>query len=390
MGMINNKQSGRSILVALVACFLWGLHSVTAQAQPSFELDAFALQDSALLSSRDYAALEKRLRPYLDSYASNKITAAELADRFEVFTLMNRVEPRLDEWVQSMPNSYTARLARGIYHVTDAWNKRGKLVRSRTSDEQMRGFQESLTKSRADLLASIPLYVRPVNSYRYLVRVSKGLGLDDERALLDAALKLDPKAYDIRSEYYDAITPNWGGSERMLAKFVEECQNSPMSDKDKKRIAGIKYYELAQQARENKDIKAGSDYFYQYYLSNQLPNVLLWSAQVALEGKLQDLAIERLNELNKQHPAYPYGFELRAQLYEYHYKDINKAIQDYLSAANGGASWSQNHIGWYYMKGINVPVDYVKAKHYLELAAKQGDRNAMANLDMLKKIKTGE
>jgi hypothetical protein len=229
-----------------------------------------------------------------------------------------------------------------------------------------------------------------VDSFRYLIRVSKGLGLGNERDTLNKALKLDPKAFDARSEYYDAITPRWGGSEREMASFLEECNKSQMSGKDKKRIEGIHYYDLAQEARLEKNYKAGSDYFYKYYLSDKKPNVLLWSVQGAIDGKLQDLAIERLNELNKEYPTYPFGFELRAQLYEYHYKDIKKATQDYLAAADLGASWSQNHMGWYYMKGINVPVNYVKAKHYLDLAAKQGDETAMANLAMLKKLQKGE
>jgi hypothetical protein len=158
------------------------------------------------------------------------------------------------------------------------------------------------------------------------------------------------------------------------------------SDKDKKKIEGIYYYHLAQQARLEKNYKAGSDYFYKYFLADKKPNVLLWSAQGAIDGKLQNLAIERLNELNKEYPAYPFGFELRAQLYEYHYKDLKKANLDYLATADLGASWSQNRMGWLYMKGINVPVNYVKAKHYLDLAAKQGNQTAVENLAMLNKL----
>lgn len=389
--MSSNKRTGRSMwAVMLTALFLWALHCGQAQAQQPSEQDVFGQKSYDMLSSREYAALEQRFRPYLDSYAGDKISAEELAWRFAVFSMMTEVEPRLDEWIRAFPQSYSARLASGIYHVTDAWKKRGELMGNRTSDEQMRGFHESLKRSRADLLASIPLYARPVDSYRYLVRISKGLGLGEERDMLDAALKLDPKAYDIRTEYYDAITPRWGGSEKLMARFLEECKNSQMSARDKKRIEGVHYYDLAQQARLEKDYKAGSDYFYKYYLTDKKPNVLLWSVEVAIDGKLQDLAIARLNELDKEYPTYPFGFEMRAQLYEYHYKNIKKAIQDYLSASDLGASWSQNHMGWYYMKGINVPVDYVKARHYLDLAARQGNETAVANLAALEKLQKGE
>jgi TPR repeat protein len=94
--------------------------------------------------------------------------------------------------------------------------------------------------------------------------------------------------------------------------------------------------------------------------------------------------------LAKDHPAFPYGFELRGRLQEYHYKDTRKANQDYLTAADLGAGWSQNRMGWNYMKGINVPVDYAKARHYLDLAASQGNQTAKENLVILDKLKKGE
>lgn len=356
-----------------------------AAAPPPTEQETFGRKTYDMLVAKQFAALEQRFHPFLDSYAHDKIAAEDLADRLEVFSMMTEVEPLLDAWVLAYPGSYTARMARGIYHVTDAWRKRGEEMGDKTSAEQMEGFRESLKKSRVDLVAAIPLYARPVDSYRYLVRVAKGQGNGEEHTMLDKALQLDPKAYDVRREYFDSIQPRWGGSLKEMADYVEECNKSPMSDKNKKRIESIYYYELAQRARREHDPRTGSDYFYKDYLASRQPNILLWSAQVALEGKFHDLAMQRLNELNKTHPDYPPGFELRAQLYEYHYKDMAKAIADYLAAADLGKDWSQNHIGWYYMKGIGVPVNRVKARHYLELAAKQGNQTAMANLDMLKK-----
>lgn len=391
--MVINKQAGRLVGAALVAAlFLWNLHAVPAQAeaQQASEQDVFGKKTYDMLESKEYGALEQRFRPYLDSYAGNKTSAEELAWRFEVFSMMTEVEPRLDEWIQAFPNSYTARLARGIYHVTDAWRKRGELMGKRTSDEQMKEFRESLKKAQSDLVASIPLYARPVDSYRYLVRVSKGMGNGNARDMLDQALTLDPKAFNARSEYIESIMPRWGGSKREMASFLEESNKSQMSDKDKKRIEGVYYYQMAQEARLEKDYKAGSDYFYKYYLIYKQPNVLLWSVEIAIDGNLKDLAMERLSELDKVYPTYPYGFELRGQLEEYHHKDIKKANQDYLTAADLGAAWSQNRIGWNYMKGINVPVDYVKAKHYLDLAAKQGNQTAKENLVILDKLRKGE
>ena len=389
--MINGVQVKRCMAsVMMVLLFLWGLHAVPTQAQQISEQDVFGKKTYDMLSSKEYGALEQRFLPYLGSYASDKISEETLAWRFEVFSKMTDVEPRLDEWVKAFPNSYTARYARGIYHVTDAWTKRGELMRIRTSDNQMKEFHDSLQKARADFVSSLPLYSRPVGNYTYLIRIAKGLSLGNEREMLDKALNLDPKVFNARSEYFDAITPRWGGSEREMASFLDESNKSQMSAKDKKRVEGIYYYDLAQEARRFQNFKAGSDYFYKYYLTDKKPNILQWSAQVAIDGKLHDLAIERLQQLNKEYPSFPFGFELRAQLYEYHFKNNQKAMQDYTAAADLGASWSQNHLGWYYMKGINVPVNYLKAKYYLDLAAKQGNETAMENLELLKKLQSGE
>jgi TPR repeat protein len=43
-------------------------------------------------------------------------------------------------------------------------------------------------------------------------------------------------------------------------------------------------------------------------------------------------------------------------------------------------------MGWFYMMGINVPVDYAKAKHHLDLAAAQGNNTAKENLITLQSL----
>lgn len=389
--MINNKFTNRLILIATIA-FLFVLHPQRAIADPVIKLteeEIFFQKSYLMLSTKEYKALDQRFKKYLDLYAGNKITAEELAQKFEIFSKMPGLEPRFDEWINAFPESYTARLARGIYRITDAWEKRGSKFAHSTTDEQFRGFGESLKKAQSDLMLSIQLNTRPVESYRHLIRISKGLSLGIERNLLDAALKLDPKAYEPRSEYIDAITPKWGGDEGLMARFLEESNKSPMSDKNKKGIEGKYYNSMAQQAKSDKNYKTASDYYYKYYLTNKEPSALQSSGQAALDGDFKDLAFERFDQLAKEYTKYPYGFELRGYIYEIHFKDNVKAVGDYLAASALGANWSQNRMGWYYMMGINVPVDYIKATYYLDLAAKQGNKTAIENLAILKKLQNG-
>src|SRR5712664_2557890 len=149
------------------------------------------------LTSRDYAGLERQLSPYLDSYAAGKISEVELASRFAIFYRSYGLESRFDEWVSAYPKSYTARLARGMYLISDAWRKRGSNFSRETTDEQFRGFTEQMRKAASDLEASIGLYARPVESYRYLIQISMGLGRTG-RGFLDEALKRDGEAFNPR------------------------------------------------------------------------------------------------------------------------------------------------------------------------------------------------
>lgn len=354
------------------------------------EIDVFGLNAFKALSKRDYAGLEKIFNPYLVSYGKTKISEDELSMRFGVFSGMSDVESELDGWVQAYPKSYAARLARGIYYVEEAWRKRGDLMKDRTSNKQIAGFNEYLEKSHNELTASLQLYARPVESYRYLIRVAKGQASDEEHQMLDSALKLDPAALQPRLEYLDAVTPRWGGDTGQMAEVVKEGKQSPMSAHGKVQLEGSYYLAMAQDARLRKDYRAGSNYFYMGYKATGEENALLFSAEIAIDAEDPKLALERLNEMLKVFPKSANGHDYRAKVYEFKFNDAEHAIPDYIKAADLGSAWSQNHIGWFYMKGIKVPVDHKKARHYLELAANQGNRTARENLDILNKLEQGK
>ncbi|MDO8991176.1 MAG: DUF4034 domain-containing protein [Sideroxyarcus sp.] len=428
--MISHKALYRHIFIIFALMTLIFARPILAQAEENAEFSedsAFFQKSYLLLSTKRYEELDQLYKQYVDLYADHQITAEELAKKFGTFARTPGLDPRYDEWIEAFPASYSARLARGICRSNSAWEKRGSNMARNTSDAQFRGFGETLLEARSDLEASLALDSRPVNSYRYLIRVTKGLGHDGQevvrvdwhdlldavlrldlkaviaffrdlfqdsgasrhntkRGLLDAALKLDPEAMNVRFEYMDSITPKWGGSEGMLEEFYAECNQSSMSDKNKKVMEGKYYFSLGEQARFDKDFKSAADYFYKYYLTNKEPANLQLAGQALLDGDFNDLAFERFDELVKNHPEYSYGYELRGTLNEHHIKDIENAIKDYLVASERGANWSQNRMGWFYMMGINVPVDYVKAKHQLDLAAMQGNITAKENLITLERL----
>lgn len=388
--MIRNMQNISGINWLFVLLFWVASTGAAFGVDLAEELNAFGQKTFQVLSARDYAGLEKIFNPYLVSYEKNKISEDELSMRFSVFSGMFDVESELDGWVQAYPTSYAARLAHGIYYVEEAWRKRGDLMGDRTSNKQFAGFNEYLKKSHAELTASLRLYARPVESYRYLIRVAKGQDGEEERQMLDLALRLDPAAVQPRLEYLDAVTPRWGGDEKQMAAVLKEGKQSRMSAHDKAQLEGRYYLAMAQDARLRKNYRAGSDYFYMGYKASGEENALLFSAEIAIDAEDPTLALDRLNELLKVFPKSANGYDYRAKVYEYKFNDMEHAVQDYVKAADLGSAWSQNHIGWFYMKGIKVPVDFKKARRYLELSANQGNRTAKENLVILNGLEQGK
>lgn len=339
------------------------------------------------LVSRDYAGLERQYGRYLDSYVTNKISEEELSLKFAVFSKGSGFESRYDEWVSAYPKSYSARLARGVYRVADAWNKRSTKFANETTDEQFRGFTETLELAASDLQASLELFPKPVESYRQLINASKGLKHDSARSLLDAALKLDPKAYYPRDAYLLTITPKWGGSELLMSKFIKQCKSSSMSDKNKAHIEGMQYYYLAEQAWWRKDYKTSSELYLKAYRFHNNPDWLEWSGRSAVDGGFKDMAFQRFDELIKLHPTYAYGFSYRGFLYETYVKNDEKAFKDYVVASNLGSDWAQNRVGWWYMTGKYVAKDFDKAEAYLRRSADQHNKTAIENLVNLDKLR---
>ena len=341
------------------------------------------------LASRKYPELERQFAGYLDLYAAGKIPEDEVASRFAVFYRSYGLEARFDEWVGAFPKSYSARLARGMYRVSDAWRMRGSNFAGQTTDNQFREFIESMKNAASDLYVSIGMYSRPVESYRYLIQVSLGLGLRTGRGFLDEALKLDPQAYYPRRAYLQSVTPKWGGSAQLMEVFLEECARSPMSEKNKVRIEVELHSYLAQQASWDKECTSATEHYRKAYQLENDAKWLYWSARSALDGGFTELAFSQFDELVRAHPKYEWGYTRRGLLYERNFKNDEKAFEDYLKAAELGNSWAQNRVGWWYMIGKYVPVDYDKAELFLNRAAAQNNKTAIANLRNLGKLRKG-
>ena len=340
-----------------------------------------------LLFNKDYENLERRFGSYLDSYAAGKITAETLSHRFDRFRRALGLGLQFNEWISAYPKSYAARLARGIFRTASAWELRGSKYASETSDNQFQQFRDEIKKAQSDVEFSLSLFSRPIESYCYLIRISKSLSLGKERELLDAAIRIDPYAYYPRAEYLGSIIPKWGGSKSLMSEFIDASKKSQLDAKLMSRLESLYYYHLAEQASRDREYRVSSDYYLKSYRINGTPSVLKDSAKAAKDGGLAELAFSLYDELARKHPKYEHGFSNRGYLYEVYFKDYDKAVNDYLIASDLGDSWAQNRMGWLYMTGTHVKTDLVKAEKYLLMAVAQNNKTARENLDILNNLK---
>lgn len=340
------------------------------------------------LSAGQYAELEAQYAPLLKAYLAGEIPEEDVSEKLNVFGKAD-LEQRFDAWVKAYPKSYTARLARGIARMSQAWRLRGDKFANETTDNQFKSFLEGLSQAEADLNASIPLYPKPIWSYSALIRVSMGRDTDlaKGRALLDKALKLDPRAVDPRADYQMLLTPKWGGSVALMEEFLKECNNAPLTQKNKEKLQLRHHVQLGWHAKQEKEYKRASDNFLKAYELEHEPHWLFESGQAAMDGNFNELSFQRFDALVKAHPKYAYGYTKRGWLYEAYLKDDAKAFSDYVIAADLGNSWAQNRVGWWLLTGKGVKQDYDRAELYLRRAADQKNDTAVANLKHLEKLR---
>jgi hypothetical protein len=127
--MIKFLRSFCLFLILSQICFLLSLPSSSFAAAGSGVKETEVNQDGILmLVELRYNDLEIYYSDLLKQYANGIISADELAVKFAVFEKASGLELRFDQWVDNFPNSYSARLARGISRIREAWDKRRNMT----------------------------------------------------------------------------------------------------------------------------------------------------------------------------------------------------------------------------------------------------------------------
>jgi beta-lactamase regulating signal transducer with metallopeptidase domain len=208
--------------------------TATAQVQTGEETDSqsrlkgdIALSRTLLGQGR-YAELDQRMSAFQEQYRAGTLDELDLLREFNAFMQADpALAARFDAWLAASPDSYPARLARGIYYFKCGVQTRGTRFAAHTTDEQMRGMKLYLEKSQQDVQASLSLDPKPMLSYNFLIRINMELGgRADTRQLLDAALRLDPIALLARRPYMISLETRWGGSLNEMLDFLQQSSDA--------------------------------------------------------------------------------------------------------------------------------------------------------------------
>jgi len=186
------------------------------------------IEARALLEGGRYAELDGRMNGFQEAYRNNALDDAGLVREFAAFMEADpALEAKFDAWIQTYPNSYAARLSRGIYYVKCGIQTRGTRYMSHTTREQVQGMTHYLDKAQHDLEDSLALDPKPTASYRYLIKIGMENGTRKRnRELLSAALQLDPISITIRRPYMMTLETRWGGSLDEMTSFLEESRKA--------------------------------------------------------------------------------------------------------------------------------------------------------------------
>ena len=203
---------------AVLGVFLLAIPLAHAAGSDTFEI-------IKRLKARNYPALETTLNQYQERYESDPRDEEALQTAYSIFESSDpTLKEPLDAWVRALPNSYAARLARGIYHVHLGGLTRGAAYIQDTTSDQIDGMRRHFALAQKDIHAAVAAHPKLSVGYRYLIRIYMNTGGRALSDLLDEALSSNPYSFCIHAQYMFSLTPKWGGSLSAMRSYADRLK----------------------------------------------------------------------------------------------------------------------------------------------------------------------
>jgi hypothetical protein len=144
-----------------------------------------------------------------------------------------RLLANLQRWVNTKPNSVTARIALAWAYTDYAWAARGNGYSNTVSDSGWQQFDERMAKARQILDEADALPTKCPEWFVAMLDVAQtqGWGVDEIRALYQKALAFEPDYYYYERAFANLLLPQWFGEEGDVERFAEQAADQIGGDR---------------------------------------------------------------------------------------------------------------------------------------------------------------
>lgn len=197
-----------------------------------------------LLRQSRYVELDGKMNGLQRSYELGKITDEHLLHEFRAFYDTDQVlAGRYDAWVEKVPRSYAALVARGIYLRYLGKQARGSAYMEDTPRQQVEIMSTYLARAMRDYNASLTLTAKPLLTYHSIIAVTMldaMIGGDDlARRMLNDSIRVDPRNFVVRYKYFASLQTRWGGSLPQMLDFEKQAHAAGLSDAQLRYFANL-------------------------------------------------------------------------------------------------------------------------------------------------------
>ena len=231
------KTSTRvAILVSVSITAACSTHAQESNDPPNTAEEVASQRESLnLLRQSRYVELDAKMNGIQHSYESGKITDERLLHEFRAFYDTDpALAERYDVWVEKMPRSYSALVARGIYLRYLGKQARGSSYIDDTPRHQIDDMSTYLAKAMRDYNASLTLTKKPLLTYHSIIAVTMLEpmvdGDDLARRMLNESIRADPRNFVVRYKYFASLQTRWGGSLQQMLDFEKQARAAGLSD----------------------------------------------------------------------------------------------------------------------------------------------------------------
>lgn len=203
-----------------------------------------------LLHTKNYAELDQKLNHLQKDFEEGLVSEKDFKKSLAVFHAdkNNSVENalRLDDWVRSYPDSYAARLVRGLYLANDGYMRRGAARADDVKMDQWHGMFKSFNEARNDLQYSLSLTEKPVFSYLSLMEMEMAGGTENRKHLIEEyyqkVIAVYPLSFEVRVTKLMTLRAEWGGGTlEPMKRFLEEENHKSLSQEQQNELLAIRY-----------------------------------------------------------------------------------------------------------------------------------------------------